>query len=178
MLKSPKTLCLPSPSKNSKYHFLRYRMAIKLHTSKSILINKYYFNISSQMQLSFQLFHVHNVQSAARSQVGMIFMVASPIQCDHLNHPNFTRPQKQHLALPFLNQCPSILTDINSIFSWLPIVKCKLWASQIKLSTIIWSNTNHMLMLTKASTTISAGREMSCKCITFTPTTLVCNTPG
>ena len=176
MFKSPKTLCLQSPSKNSKHHFLRYRMAIKLHTSNSILINKYYFNISSQMQLSFQLFHVHNVQSAARSQVGMIFMVASPIQCDHLNHPNFTHPQKTTL----LDQCPSILSDMNSIFSWLPIVKWKPWTQCKWNQTInkIWSNTNQMLMLTKASTTISAGMEMSCKCITFTPTTLLCNTPG
>ena len=69
------------------------------------------------MQLGPQLFHVHKDQSATRSQVGMIFMVASPIQCDHLNHPNFTRPQKQHLALPFLNQCPSILADMNSLSS-------------------------------------------------------------
>ena len=87
------------------------------------------------MQLGLQLFHVHKVQSAARSQVGMIFMVAFPFQCDHLNHPNFTRPQK---TTP-LNQCPSILTDVNCIISWLPTAKWKLW-TQSKLNQIINNN--------------------------------------
>ena len=65
----------------------------------------------------------------------MIFMVAFPFQCDHLNHPNFTRPQK---TTP-LNQCPSILTDVNCIISWLPIAKWKLW-TQSKLNQIINNN--------------------------------------
>ena len=105
------------------------------NSTESILINKYYLNTSSQMQPSLQLFHVHKVQSAARSQVGMIFMVAFPFQCDHLNHPNFTRPQK---TTP-LNQCPSILTDVNCIISWLPTAKWKLW-TQSKLNQIINNN--------------------------------------
>ena len=31
------------------------------------------------------------------SRVGMIFMVAFPLQCDHLNHPNFASLQSQNV---------------------------------------------------------------------------------
>ena len=86
------------------------------------------------MQLGLQLFHVHKVQSAARSQVGMIFMVASPIQCDHLNHPNFTRPQRTTLPL-------SMPLNINwhELNIFMIAHKCKLW-TQSKLNQIINNN--------------------------------------